>query len=69
MLAAREHLVHMELAREEYPDRPTFYGMDNTSIGDLSVTGVYGNPTAATKEKGEVMLREFADRISELLKK
>ena len=68
MLAAREHLVHMELAREEYPDRPALYGMDNTSIGDLSVTGVYGNPTAATKEKGEAMLREFAEKIAKLLK-
>lgn len=63
MLAAQEELVHMEQAVEEYPDRPLLYGMDNTSIGDLSKSGIYGNPRAATKEKGEKMLEIFSDRI------
>ena len=63
MLASHEELVHMERAVEEYPDRPMLYGMDNTSIGDLSVSGGYGNPTLATKEQGEKMLEEFAWRI------
>lgn len=68
MLAAREELVHMEEAIAEYPQRPPLYGMDNTSIGDLSVSGTYGNPTVATKEKGEVLLHIFADNIIKLIK-
>ncbi len=58
MLSAREELVHMDLAQAgEYPDRPPLYGMDNTSIGDLSVSGTYGDPTAAAKDKGTACLR------------
>lgn len=68
MLAAHEELVDMDLAKAEYPDRPPLYGMDNTSIGDLSVSGVYGNPVLASREKGEAMFTEFADRIAELLR-
>lgn len=67
MLAAREELVHMELATEEYPERPLLYGMDNTSIGDLSKSGTYGNPKVATKEKGEKMLEIFSDQIAKII--
>lgn len=67
MLAAREELVHMERAVKEYPLRPPLYGMDNTSIGDLSRSGTYGDPTAATKKKGEKMLQIFADNIADLI--
>lgn len=67
MLAAKEELVQMELARAEYPQRPKLYGMDNTSIGDLSVSGVYGDPTCATKEKGEKMMEVFAENIAEII--
>ncbi|MCI8557096.1 MAG: creatininase family protein [Lachnospiraceae bacterium] len=67
MLAACEELVYMEQAVEEYPRRPLLYGMDNTSIGDLSKSGVYGNPKAATKEKGEKMLEIFARQITQII--
>ena len=67
MLASREELVHMDQAVEEYPKRPLLYGMDNTSIGDLSKSGIYGNPKAATKEKGEKMLAIFAENITRLI--
>lgn len=67
MLAAKEELVHMERAKAEYPERPRLYGMDNTSIGDLSVSGTYGDPTCATKEKGEKMFKRFADIIAEIM--
>lgn len=68
MLAAKEELVHMEQAVAEYPERPPLYGMDNTSIGDLSKSGTYGNPTAATKEKGEKMLEAFSEQIAHLIR-
>lgn len=67
MLAAREELVKMEDAVAEYPEKPVLYGMDNTSIGDLSVSGTYGDPTIATKEKGKKMLEIFTENIVRLI--
>lgn len=68
MLATNEELVHMEDAVREYPERPLYYGMDNTSIGDLSSSGTYGDPTVATKKKGEKMLEIFAENIVKLIR-
>ena len=51
MLAVKPETVHMERAVQEYPVRPTTYGMDNTSIGELSVSGTYGNPVPVTEGK------------------
>lgn len=67
MLAVNEELVDMSKAKMEYPIRPEMYGIDNTSIGDLSTSGVYGNPEPATKEKGQMMFQEFADYAAKLL--
>lgn len=67
MLSVDEKLVDMTLAQEEYPSKPATYGMDNTSIGDLSISGVYGNPTLATKEKGDRMFEEFVEEIAGVL--
>ena len=41
--------------------------MDNTSIGDLSVSGTYGDPTAAAKDKGDRMFEEFAANAADLI--
>jgi hypothetical protein len=41
--------------------------MDNTSIGELSVSGTYGNPVPATEEKGEMMLEQFTENISAVI--
>lgn len=68
MLAVREDLVHMEQAVEEYPKRPLLYGMDNTSIGDLSQSGTYGNPTVADQRKGIEMLNRFVENISSIIR-
>ncbi|MDD3361153.1 MAG: creatininase family protein [Hespellia sp.] len=68
MLAVREELVHMEKAVKEYPAKPILYGMDNTSIGDLSESGTYGDPTVATQKKGEVMLEQFVRNGVDILK-
>ena len=68
MLATNEELVHMEDAVREYPERPLYYGMDNTSIGDLSSSGTYGDLTVATKKKGEKMLEIFAENIVKLIR-
>ncbi len=67
MLAARPELVNMELAVAEYPEKPLFYGMDNSSLGAISHSGVYGDPTLATREKGERMFKAFAQEAARLI--
>lgn len=68
MLAAYPNLVNMDLAVAEYPPRPSLYGMDNTSLGAMSTSGVYGDPIPATAAKGERLFNFFADRVSDLIK-
>jgi len=63
MLSADASKVNMRLACKEYPPRPALYGMDNSSIGDISKSGVYGDPTLATKEKGDGMFGEFTESV------
>lgn len=67
MLAAAPQWVDMSQAKAEYPPKPPLYGHDNTSIGALSKSGVYGNPTLASREKGERMLQAFANNASSLI--
>lgn len=67
MLALKPELVSMEKAVEEYPEKPPLYGKSGISLGQLSQSGVYGNPTLATKEKGEKLLHFFVDEMEHLL--
>ncbi|MDR2181525.1 MAG: creatininase family protein [Treponema sp.] len=60
MLAVHPELVNMKLAVREYPVRPELFGMDNTMLGAISASGVFGDATRATKEKGGQMLSSFA---------
>jgi creatinine amidohydrolase len=69
MLAMDESLVKMDLAVKEYPEVPPIYGYDESSLAYVSKTGVYGDATKATKEKGEAMIREFVEKILNLLNK
>jgi creatinine amidohydrolase len=65
MLALYPDHVRMEKAVAEYPERPSLYGKSNVSLGDLSGSGVYGNPAKATQEKGKLMLDAFVKTISD----
>ena len=65
MLAMHPEHVQMEKAVPEYPDKPSLYGKSSVSLGDLSQSGVYGDPTKATKEKGQLMLDAFVKAISD----
>ncbi len=67
MLAARPELVDFDLAVEEYPEKPLLFGFDSTMMGDLSKSGVFGNPLPASREKGERMLGSFCKNIAELI--
>jgi creatinine amidohydrolase len=64
MLALHPELVRMDRAVAEYPERPALYGKSTISLGDLSESGVYGDPTRATAEKGQRMLEKFVQNIS-----
>jgi creatinine amidohydrolase len=68
MLAVRPDLVDMTKARKEYPEKPPLFGIDNTLMGSIGSSGVFGDPVPATKEKGEVMLEIFSKKIADLIK-
>jgi creatinine amidohydrolase len=64
MLAMYPEHVQMEKAVAEYPERSSLYGKSSESLGDLSESGVYGDPTKATEEKGRLMLDAFVKTVS-----
>jgi creatinine amidohydrolase len=78
LLHLRPDLVHMDRARPEtdFISTPNFY-MDwieggrliaNPPWTDDTVTGLYGDPTAATQEKGTLWLQAAVAEKVELLK-
>lgn len=67
MLALKPELVDMTKAVREYPDKPALYGKTTISLGELSNSGVYGDATLASKEKGEKLLESFVGKMVELV--
>ncbi|MFB6469241.1 creatininase family protein [Cytobacillus sp. Hz8] len=67
MLALKPELVNVSKATREYPERPKLYGKSSISLGDLSKSGVYGDATKATAEKGEKMLNRFLDEMEQII--
>lgn len=67
LASAKKKLVAADKAVREYPEKPPLYGMDNSSLGDISSSGVYGDPTLASAEKGEAMFRSFTEKICEII--
>jgi creatinine amidohydrolase len=67
MLAVRPDLVHMERAVREYPDKPDLYGKSSISLGSLSKSGVFGDATLATAEKGKKMFDLFVSEMGKLV--
>ncbi|GGB39155.1 creatinine amidohydrolase [Lentibacillus populi] len=67
MLALKPEMVEMNKAVCEYPDRPGLYGKSTISLGNLSQSGVFGDSTLATKEKGEKMLDRFLSEMESLI--
>lgn len=67
MLAVKPELVKMDEAVSEYPAKPPLYGKSTISLGELSKSGVFGDATKATKEKGERMLNHFVKEMVRLL--
>lgn len=67
MLYFNEQYVDMGLAVREYPDKPLLYGYDESSLSYISKSGVYGDATVATKEKGEKILKYVLDRVLQIV--
>ncbi len=67
MLALKPELVDMNKAVREYPEKPRLYGKSSISLGDLSNSGVYGDATLATKDKGEAMLNLFLPEMEQII--
>lgn len=67
MLAVKEELVDMEKAVKEYPEIPADYGFSEDYLGDLSKSGVFGDPTKATKEKGEKIISNAIKKMKSVL--
>ena len=75
ILAIEPSLVHMDRAVEDYGNmpsepktvfrRPLRFGSDPASGPDYSRTGVRGDPTLATAEKGRALLAEMARELIE----
>ncbi len=68
MLYHYPNSVNMQLAVEEYPIVPLSYGINDISLGEISKSGVYGNPTLATREKGEIATKYIVDRVEKIVK-
>lgn len=64
MLAVAPHLVEMDKAVREYPARDRGYFQGGRPMGELSESGVFGDATLATAEKGEAMLSIFVDSMA-----
>ncbi len=70
LLAARPELCQMEKAVREYPSEDEAYKYHHSTLpmGALSNSGVYGDATKATKEKGEVMLKKLVDYMEKVIR-
>lgn len=62
MLHFRPDLVNMELAVKDYPERPVTYGFDYSPLDFISKSGVYGDATLASAEKGKLVINEIIEK-------
>jgi creatinine amidohydrolase len=66
ILAIAPELVRMDLAAADYPPVPADYAKSELSMGHLMRSGVFGDPRAATAEKGRRWLDLAAERSAKL---
>ena len=66
MLAIDPKRVAMERALPDYPALPADYGRSELSMGHLMGSGVFGDPTMATAEKGRRWIRTGAQASAQL---
>lgn len=66
MLEIAPELVRMDKAAADYPPVPADYGSSEKSMGTLIGSGVFGDPTRATREKGQRWIELAAERSAKL---
>ena len=66
LLAIVPEHVKMELAVKEYPDFPIWFDYTPVRWEKVSSSGVLGDATAATREKGEKILADILDTMVEI---
>src|SRR5579884_3289300 len=59
--------VRMELAESEYPSLPLSYRSQAIDLRGISRTGVFGDPTKATAEKGKLLFEAIVDACAPLV--
>jgi creatinine amidohydrolase len=72
LLALRPHLVNMDLATKEIPPSNWVLTPDLkhlTIFGELSKSGVIGDPTLSSPQKGEAMINKAIEDLSEFVVK
>ncbi|SNS31542.1 creatinine amidohydrolase [Tropicimonas sediminicola] len=67
MLALRPEAVQMDRATPEYPDFPPTFGQEPFQLREISESGVFGDPRAATAEKGRMLIHGIADAAVPLI--
>jgi creatinine amidohydrolase len=67
MLYLRPDLVRMENAKKNYPKPPETFGFYPHSWKEFSDISVIGDPTLASKKKGELLFNFFVEKIIALL--
>lgn len=67
MLAYDDKKVRLDKLIKEYPDKPRFYGYDDSPLWNVSKSGVFGDATKASKNKGIKMMDQFMIEIDKLL--
>lgn len=68
MLAVAPELVDMTKAVREYPPQDRGYFQGGRPMGELSRSGVFGDATLATAEKGHTMLKIFTESMADAVR-
>ncbi len=68
MLAVNPDLVEMDKACSEYPEHGNGYFFGARPMGELSMSGVFGDATQATAQKGEAMIDVFVEKMVRIVR-
>lgn len=67
MLALAPESVRLEQAAPEYPVFPATFGLEPMQLGSFNRSGVFGDPRAATAEKGERLVAAIVEECVRLV--
>ncbi|WAH36362.1 creatininase family protein [Alicyclobacillus dauci] len=67
LLSLRPDVVKMDRAVREYPDYPADFDVVPTFWDEVNESGVFGDATMASKEKGDAIMRRVVDKAVELV--